>query len=260
MSVPESIASRIINKTGQTDNVGLSGSSVTVYDDCVLKIEPLRPETLVGIKAMQWLQDRAPVPKILCHEVANGSSILLMSRMSGKMACDPEYLEQPALLVDALAESLRFLWSVDTMGCPRERTLDALLEEARYNVTHGLVDLDLVEPETFSETGFRDPAHLLDWLLENKVASEPVLAHGDHCLPNVFLEKGHFRGYIDIGDMGIGEKWRDIALCWRSLRDNLRGKYGGKAYNFDPDRLFDALGITPDWEKMRYHLLLDELF
>jgi kanamycin kinase/aminoglycoside 3'-phosphotransferase-3 len=258
MSIPASIASWIQNKTGQADNVGLSGSSVTVYDEFVLKIEPLRPETLTGIETMQWLQEKAPVPQILCQEIQGNTHYLLMSRMPGKMACDPEYLQQPEMLVQALADSLRFLWSVNTDGCPRNRTLNALLEEARYNVDHNLVDMENVDPDTF--TRFRDPAHLLDWLTQNKVESEPVLSHGDHCLPNVFLENGKFQGYIDIGDMGIGEKWRDIALCWRSLRDNFQGKYGGKQYAYDPDSLFDALGITPDWEKIRYHLLLDELF
>ncbi len=258
MSIPASIASWIQNKTGQTDEIGLSGSCVTMYDEFVLKIEAVGPRTQASIETMYWLQEIAPVPKILCHEICGGSSYLLMSRMPGKMACDPEYLQQPEILAHALADSLHFLWSVNTDGCPRNRTLNALLEEARYNVEHDLVDLDNVDPDTF--TRFRDPAHLLQWLEEHRVASHPVLAHGDHCLPNIFLENGKFRGYIDIGDMGIGEKWRDIALCWRSLRDNLQGKYGGKQYPYDPNRLFDALGIIPDWNQIHYHLLLDELF
>lgn len=260
MMLPEKIRSRIAQKAGEVNNVGLSGSSVTVYDDCVLKIEPLRPQTLTGIEAMAWLSQRLPVPKILCHEVSDGSSYLLMTRMEGKMSCVETYLAQPETLVQALADGMKLLWNTESTGCPRVRTLDFLLKEAKYNVEHGLVDMDNVDPETFSESGFRDPAHLLQWLMDNKVPSEPVLAHGDYCLPNIFLKDGKFHGFIDIGDMGIGEKWRDIALCWRSLRDNWQGRYGGSQYPFDPDSLFDALGIKPDWEKMRYHLLLDELF
>lgn len=260
MSLPETIRSRIAQKTGQTDTVGLSGSSVTVYDDCVLKIEPLHPRTLSGIETMQWLSRKLPVPEVLCHEVLEDRSYLLMTRMSGEMACTPAFLEQPEQLVRALAEGMRLLWATETAGCPRMRTLDHLLEETQYNVDHGLVDMDNVEPETFSEGGFRDPAHLLQWLRDNRIPSEPVLAHGDYCLPNIFLQDGQFHGFIDIGDIGVGEKWRDIALCYRSLRDNLRGRYGGKQYNFDPLWLFDVLQIQPDWEKIRYHLLLDELF
>lgn len=260
MRLPETIRSLITQKTGEANNVGLSGSSVTVYDDCVLKVEPLHPTTLPGIEAMAWLSQRLPVPKILCHQVSDGNSYLLMSRMDGMMACDDAYLAQPEILVPALAEGMKRLWDTPFTGCPRVRTLDKLLEEAKYNVEHSLVDMDNVQPETFSENGFRDPAHLLRWLQDNRITSDPVLAHGDYCLPNIFLKDGKFYGFIDIGDMGIGEKWRDIALCWRSLRDNWKGCYGGNHYTFDPNTLFDDLSIEPDWEKMRYHLLLDELF
>ena len=61
--------------------------------------------------------------------------------------------------------------------------------------------------------------------------------------------------------MAIGDKWKDIALCHRSLKHNFDGTFGGKVYpDFNPDSLFDALGIEPDWEKIRYWILLDELF
>lgn len=260
MRIPETIRSRIADKTGQTDKIGLSGSCVTVYDDCVLKIEPPHPHVLAGIAAMAWAEGKLPVPRILCHEVSGGYSFLLMTRLDGVMACDEGCLSQPEALTRELAAGMKLLWSADTAGCPRNRTLPHLLEEARYNIDNGLVDLDNVDPETFGGNGFRDPEELLQWLTDHPIPSEPVLSHGDYCLPNIFLKDGAFRGFIDIGDLGIGEKWRDIALCYRSLRDNLGGCYGGKVYDFDPKQLFDALQIEPDWEKIRYHLLLDELF
>ena len=260
MRIPENIRSHIAQKTGQTDNIGLSGSSVTVYDDCVLKCEKLNPWILEGIAAMGWSEGKIPVPKILCHEVEDGISYLLMEKMEGVMACSESLLEQPEVLTRALADGMRLLWQTDTAGCPRKRTLPQLLEEARYNIDNGRVDMDNVQPETFGENGFRDPDDLLNWLVNHPIPSEPVLSHGDYCLPNIFVKNGHFRGFIDVSDLGVGEKWRDIALCYRSLRDNWDGAYGGKVYVFDPNLLFEALEIEPDWEKIRYHLLLDELF
>ena len=176
------------------------------------------------------------------------------------MSCDESLLEQPEVLTRALADGIRLLWQTDTSGCPRNRTLPCLLEEARYNIDNGRVDMDNVDPETFGENGFRDPDDLLNWLVSHPIPSEPVLSHGDYCLPNIFVKNGHFRGFIDVGDLGVGEKWRDIALCYRSLRDNWGGAYGGKVYDFYPKLFFEALEIEPDWEKIRYHLLLDELF
>ncbi|WP_207637230.1 hypothetical protein [Eubacterium xylanophilum] len=45
------------------------------------------------------------------------------------------------------------------------------------------------------------------------------------------------------------------------MKHNFDGTYGGKVYpDFDPDMLFEALGIEPNWEKINYFILLDELF
>jgi aminoglycoside phosphotransferase len=59
----------------------------------------------------------------------------------------------------------------------------------------------------------------------------------------------------------IRDKWNDIALCYRSLKHNFDGTYGGKVYkDFNPDILFEKLEIEPDWDKINYYILLDELF
>ena len=261
MHLPESIWTHIAEKTGHTDNIGMSGSCITVYDDCVLKIEKLTPYTAENIETMRWLQHRIPSPQVIHHEEKDGKSYLLMSRIPGKMSCAPTYLERPEIVLRALTDGLRLLWNTDCTGCPRDRRLPRLLQEARWRVENGLVDMDNVEPETFGPEGFESPMHLLCWLEANPVPSVPVLAHGDYCLPNVFLKDGRFSGFVDVGDTGLGEKWRDIALCWRSLRNNYNGSYGGKVYpDFDPNSLFEELHITPDWQQIKYHLLLDELF
>lgn len=261
MNLPESIKAHIAEETGHTDQIGMSGSCIVLYEKYVLKIEDVTPYTAESIAAMDWFSHRIPAPKVIVHEIRDGKSYLLMSRTPGKMSCDPEFLDQPGILLSALAKGMRTLWDTETDGCPRDRTLPHLLAEARFRVENDLVDMDNVEPETFGEGGFRDPAALMVWLEENQVPSVPVLTHGDYCLPNIFLENGRFSGFVDTGDAGLGEKWRDIALCYRSLRSNMGGAYGGKVYNdFDPDSLFSALGIRPDWDQIRYHLLLDELF
>ena len=153
------------------------------------------------------------------------------------------------------------LWRVDISDCPRTRDMDAELREARCRVENGLVDVNDVDPATFGPGGFQDPADLLCWLEANRPNYEPVLSHGDLCLPNIFIDGDRVSGFIDLGEMGVGDKWRDIALCYRSLKWNGEGAYGGKVYpDVDPQLLFDALGIQPDPEKLRYYILLDELF
>ena len=65
---------------------------------------------------------------------------------------------------------------------------------------------------------------------------------------------------LDLGRAGIADAYTDIALCLRSLRQNLAGVYDGKVRRtVSEDTFFDALGLRPDAEKLRYYTLLDEL-
>lgn len=259
--IPDSINKLISDKNGTYDEIGMSSSTVITYDDCVLKIEDYRDIQDETVKMMRWLDCKIPVPKVIAYEVVDGKSYLLMSRIDGKMSCDEYYLEHPKELLALLSEGLKMLWQIDISNCPRCRDINAELKEAKYRVENGLVDVDDVEPTTFGEGGFESPSHLLRWLEDNRPVYEPVLSHGDYCLPNIFLKDGKISGFIDLGDTGVGDKWRDIALCYRSLKHNFDGTYGGKVYtDFDPDMLFDALGIEKNEAKLRYYILLDELF
>ena len=96
---------------------------------------------------------------------------------------------------------MKLLWSIDISDCPRDMGLDGELLKAKERVEKHLYDLDDVEPETFGEGGFKDPEELLQWLFDNKPSYEPVLSHGDYCLPNVFIENGKLIGFVALGDM-----------------------------------------------------------
>ena len=261
MIIPQAIRDHLGNRIGTANNVGLSGSSVTVYDDCVLKAEIRTPETDSALEMFRWMQGKLPVPRVLAQENADGISWLLMSKAEGVMACDRQYMQRPTELMALLAEGMKLLWSVDPTGCPKTRSLDAMLKEAAFRVENGLVDMDNTEPDTFGPKGFRDPQALLDWLIANKPEEDWALTHGDYCLPNLFLKDGKVSCFIDLGDIALSDRWRDIALCWRSMNKNFAGAYGGPVYeNPEPERLCRELGIQPDWDKIRWHMLLDELF
>ena len=261
MKLPPAIERLTAGKQYTPDQTGLSGARVMIFDDAVLKILPFRPENDASVNMMRWLEGKLPVPKVLCYEQDGEYQYLLMSRLRGRMSCDTYYLERPDVLLTLMAEALKMLWAVDITGCPRSRNTETELREARYRVEHGLVNIDRAEPSTFGAGGFKDPEDLLRWLESHQPDWDPVLSHGDFCLPNVLIEDGKISGYIDLGDAGVGDRWRDIALCCRSLRHNFDGTYGGKVYP-EPDLslLFEKLGIEPDPEKLRYYTLLDELF
>lgn len=259
INIPDSIKSKIGSQKYKVDKVGMSSSNILLFSDKVLKIQDICEEADNEIQAMQWLEGRLSVPRIIAHEKEDGKNYLLMTKVAGKMACDETYMNDPERLTGLLAQALKILWQMNISNCPLDWSLDRKLKAAQYAVENDLVDMD-VEPDTYGENGFKDPEDLLRWLAANRPEEEKVLSHGDFCLPNIFIDNDKF-SFIDLGRTGLADKWCDIALCYRSLMHNYSGKYGGKEYpGFCPDMLFDRLEIAPDWEKIRYYILLDELF
>lgn len=264
MTLPEKTASLLGGEEYEIDSIGMSGSRVYLGKNKILKVQEQGEEAENEYRMLQYLQGKLPVPMLYAHEIWEGKSYLLMSRCEGEMACSQSYMTEPALLCSLLAKGLKLLWSMDVGDCPSDQRLHRKLAMARYNIENGLVDLDNVEPDTFGEKGFQDPYELLEWLYENKPEEEPVFSHGDFCLPNLFGVRSRVSGYIDLGRAGMADKWCDIALCYRCLSHNYGGKYsiqGMAAWKeYDDLLLFRELGMEPDWEKIRYYILLDELF
>ena len=157
----------------------------------------------------------------------------------------------------AFRASLNHFWQAQTSQIYRE--LQALENSGWITAVHveqkGKPDKNIL---SITDEGRKE---LLRWLETNKPDYEPVLSHGDLCLPNIFIDGDRVSGLIDLGACSIGDRWRDIALCYRSLRWNAEGAYGGKVYpDVKSQMLFDALSIEPDLEKIRYYILMDELF
>ncbi len=260
MRQPARIAQYTAGKSFYLDRTGLSGSTVAIYDSMVLKCEQVSAESENQDAMLRWLAGKLPVPRIIHTMVHEGFRWTLMERISGEMSCAKRWREDPHRLVRVLARALQQLWAVDLADCPVDQRADAKLERAAQLVASGQVDLELADPATFGANGFSSPAALLAWLEENRPACEPVLTHGDLCLPNLFLEDWQFTGFLDLGRSGAGDRWTDIAILWRSLRDNFGGHYGNAVEGFHPDELFEVLGMEKDETKLNYYLLMDELF
>jgi kanamycin kinase len=75
---------------------------------------------------------------------------------------------------------------------------------------------------------------------------EPVLVHGDACAPNTLISTaGTWVGNVDFGDLAIGDRWADLAITSLSLDWNY-----GEGHHAE---LFDAYGIEPDEQRIRYY-------
>ena len=98
-----------------------------------------------------------------------------------------------------------------------------------------LVDLLVDAVNIFHNTKVTDMKYIID-------PEYTTLIHGDFCLPNILASDNKIVGFIDLGDAGIGDPWRDYAWCIWSLEYNL------KTNEYTP-LLLEKLGIEFDEEK-----------
>jgi kanamycin kinase len=79
-----------------------------------------------------------------------------------------------------------------------------------------------------------------------------VVCHGDSCAPSTLLDRaGGCSGHVDLGSLGVGDRWADLAVATWSTRWNY-----GPGYELI---LLDAYGIAPDEERTGYYRLLWDL-
>lgn len=259
--IPADIRELLNNQDYCVDSIGCSDSKVLLFKDKVLKIQPFNPEVSGEYLMMKWLSNKIPVPKCIFHLTENGVDYLLMTRLFGKMSCDDSVMCDPKRLVKILAEGLKQMWQVDIKDCPIDQGVSKMLNDARIRLDSKLINTEDWSPIAFGECAFETPEQVYDWLVANKPLEELVLSHGDYCLPNVMIDENGVAGFIDLGHSGVADKWKDIALCYRSLKSNYCGRFAKKVCkDFDASIFFEALGIEPNWEKINYYILLDELF
>ena len=198
-----------------------------------------------------WLEGKLPVPQVLAYTEDERGHYLLTREAWGVLACeDDQNQRDPQRMVRLYSEGIRRLQAVSLQGCPFDNSIENRLRELEYLLQHGLADVerDNWEPET----PFAGPQDLYAHLQKNKPPEELVFSHGDFGDSNFFVRDGHISAWIDLGRGGRAGRWQDIALCVRSIRQDLGAGY--------LDLFFDLLEMEPDWDKIGYYILLDEMF
>jgi len=260
--LPERISDRIAGLNWNCDNVGMSNSTILLFDEMVLKIEKISRSSENERLLLGWLDGKLPVPKIIDTETRDGYSFLLMSRLPGEMACSDNNLHNIEDTIITLAKGLKMLWEIKTLNCPCSSTVSDKLAQVKYDIENDLVDMNDFDVETFTTEGFTDVFDLYNYLDHNRPVDDLVFSHGDYYLPNILMSGCDITGFLDLGNGGISDRWQDIALCVRTLRSrHMRfANRGEDEYQKYKSLLFKELGIVPDAERIRYFILLYEFF
>lgn len=195
-----------------------------------------------------WAHGRLPVPRPLDHGIADGMEWLLLSGLPGRDATHPDLTGDQATLVGLLAQGLHAFHDVDPRDCPFDFRLDTALDRARHRVEEGLV----VPEDLHREHQHLTPADVLARLVDERPRTEDVVVcHGDYCLPNVLIQGGQVVGYLDLGDLGLADRWWDLAVATWSVTWNL-----GPGWE---DLFLEAYGVAPDHERVAYYRLLYDI-
>lgn len=145
-------------------------------------------------------------PYVIAYESDRDYDYLVTEAIAGEDGTAEAHTSNPAQLAGVFGENLRMLHSLPTEGCPYLHRTMEMVEEMR-------------------EQG-------IDPVLMQKIksaAADHVLIHGDYCLPNIIMENFKFKGFIDLGYGGVGDRHYDLYWGIWTL-----------AYNLKTDRYIDV--------------------
>lgn len=168
---------------------------------------------------LRWARRYTTVPTVLSVNTEGPLHWLHTAGIPGDSAVAPRWIENPEVSVRAIASGLRALHDrLPVVDCPYSWSVAARL--ARIPNPGGLS--------------------------EHPAIDRLVVCHGDACAPNTLLDgNGNWCGHVDFGDLGVADRWADLAVASWSLEWNY-----GKGWN---DAFFAAYGVTEDPERMAYY-------
>ena len=218
---------------------------------CFVKWAPAGSELDLAAEAdrMEWACRFHPVPRPLGRGQDADGSWLVTAPVPGDSAATARWKADPAAAVTAIGEGLRAMHdSLPAAGCPFSWSAGERVAAARRKAEDGRQDRAAWHP---SRRGLTVAA-----ALERAAAIPPVdklaVCHGDACAPNTLIgADGRWSGHVDLGALGTGDRWADLAIATWSA-----------GWNYGPGwerLLLDAYGVAPDPERTAYYRLLWDL-
>jgi kanamycin kinase len=251
--VPEQVvalaADRSVRAVWENAIGGITFELAGIADRRFVKWAPASHQPLLEAEArrLTWASRFTAVPLVLEAGHDDRGAWLLTQGLPGENAVSPHWRAQPAIAVRAIGEGLRaFHDTVPIAPCPfswstEDRVADARAREGEIDTTTCmLVGTSVSLVDALAAVAVPPPVDRL------------VVCHGDACAPNTLIgPDGRWSGHVDLGALGIADRWADLAVASWSLEWN----YGP---GWEP-LLLDAYGIDPDAERTAYYRLLWDL-
>jgi kanamycin kinase len=212
------------------------GGRTYAVGDCYVKCSArdLAPERL----RLEWARAFVRVPRVLDA----GDGWLMTTAMRGTNAIADRWLGDPERAVVAIGSGLRALHDalpVDT--CPFS-----------WSIQHRLARIDVDKDRWHEDHRHLDVSAALRIVHDPPPIDRLVVCHGDACAPNTIVDdNGAFCGHVDLGALGVADRWADLAVATWSCDWN----YGP---GWQPT-LLRAYGVAPDPVRTAYYRLLWDL-
>jgi len=174
---------------------------------------------------LRWAVKYVPVPRVLAAGRDGGEEWLLTAALPGQSAVAERWRADPATASAAIGAGLRALHDrLPVADCPFSWSVETRLARVDKPV-------ELSEPPPIDRL---------------------VVCHGDACSPNTLIDDaGKCSGHVDFGEMGVADRWADLAIATWSTEWNYGPGWEGV--------VLDAYGIAADPSRITYYRRLWEI-
>ncbi len=201
------------------------------------------------IARLRWAALWFPVPRVVDQGSEDDGTWMVTAGIPGDNAVSDRWAADPLTAVTAIGQALKALHDrLPVDDCPFSWS-----NQSRIADVHELASLGRPDP-----TAWHPEHRALDIPTGLRLADEPpvidrlVVCHGDACAPNTLIgDDGHWTGLVDLGSLGVADRWADLAVAtWSTV------------WNYGPGwerPLLDAYGVDPDPQRTAYYRLLWDL-
>ncbi|MBB4935246.1 kanamycin kinase [Lipingzhangella halophila] len=194
---------------------------------------------------LTWARRWVAVPSVIGHGADASGAWLVTSAVPGRTAVEPRWLADPVTAAASIGRGLRLLHdTLPVAQCPFDWSAARRIARVDERLAAGEA-----ASTRFPEHRHLDPAEARARIAEPPATDRLVVCHGDACAPNTLLhDDGTFAAHVDLGSLGVADRWADLAVAAWSLDLNYGTGHDGI--------LYEAYGIAPDAERIAYYRLL----